>query len=137
MKSSFASTWKKSKQPRKQRKYQYNAPAHIRGKFLGATLSKELREKYSTRSIRIRTGDKVRIIRGAHKGKEGKIESVDVKKTRIYISKVEVNKKDGSKAQVPIHPSNVMIIELNLEDKKRKQKLESKKTKEKTQKKEN
>ena len=34
-----------SKQPRKQRKALYNAPAHARGKHLSAALSKDLREK--------------------------------------------------------------------------------------------
>jgi large subunit ribosomal protein L24 len=32
-------------QPRKQRKARYNAPAHARGKYLSASLSKDLREK--------------------------------------------------------------------------------------------
>jgi ribosomal protein uL24 len=32
-----------SKQPRKQRKALYNAPAHARGKHMSATLSKDLR----------------------------------------------------------------------------------------------
>ena len=33
-----------SKQPRKQRKARYNAPAHARGKYLSASLSPELKE---------------------------------------------------------------------------------------------
>ena len=51
-----------SKQPRKQRKALYNAPAHARGKHLSAALSKDLREKLGTRSLPIRTGDKVRYL---------------------------------------------------------------------------
>ena len=81
MKSAFATTWKSSVQPRKQRKYQYNAPAHIKGKFLAAHLSKELKEKYGTRSIRVRVGDRVKVVRGTEKGKEGKVENADVEKT--------------------------------------------------------
>ncbi len=125
MKSSFATTWKSSVQPRKQRKYVYNAPAHTRGKFLGARLSKELHEKYSTRTIRVITGDKVRVVRGSYKGKEGKVESVDVTNTKIFVTKIDTSKPDGTKKLLPINPSNVIITELNLTDKKRKAKLES------------
>lgn len=41
------------KQPRKQRKFLYNAPLHLRGgKIMSAPLSKELREKYGVRTRR-------------------------------------------------------------------------------------
>jgi large subunit ribosomal protein L24 len=126
MKSAFATSWKNSVQRRKQRKYTYNAPAHVKGKFLAAHLSKALKEKYGTRSVRIRTGDKVRILRGNSKGKEGKIERVDVERTQVYIAGVDAAKMDGSKAPVTLHPSSVMIIELDLSDKKRKEKLAGK-----------
>jgi large subunit ribosomal protein L24 len=128
MKSAFATSWKNSVQRRKQRKYTYNAPAHIKGKFLAAHLSKQLHEKYGTRSVRVRKGDKVRILRGNSKGKEGKVERVDVEKTQIYISGIDAAKMDGSKAPVTLHPSSVMIIELDLSDKKRKEKLAGKTT---------
>ena len=36
-----------SKQPRKQRKALYNAPAHARGKYLSASLSKDLSKYYN------------------------------------------------------------------------------------------
>jgi large subunit ribosomal protein L24 len=123
MKSTFTTTWNKSVARRKQRKFIKNAPLHIKGDLLGAHLSKELKTKHATRSIRVRKGDKVKVLRGEHKGKEGLVESVDVKKTRIYVSKVEMSKKDGSKKPAALHPSNVVITELNLTDKKRKAKL--------------
>jgi len=112
-------------QPRKQRKYQYNAPLHIKSHFLHAHLSKELRKKYGIRSFRVKTGDKVLVLRGQFKKLEGKVERVDTKKTCIYVTKAEVTKKDGSKAKVPIHPSNIQIIDLAL-DKTRQAKLEKK-----------
>lgn len=126
MKKKFSTSWKASKKPRKQRKYRVNAPLHIKGKFLNAVLSKELRKKYGKRSLRARKGDKVRIMRGSFKKKEGAIERVDTKKGVVYVSKIEVEKKEGSKVPRPIQPSNIMILELNLDDKKRKEKLERK-----------
>jgi large subunit ribosomal protein L24 len=126
MKSTFSRTWNSSVQRRKQRKFSYNAPHHIKGKFLSAHLSPVLREKYSTRSLRLKKGDKVKILRGSSKGKEGTIERVDLQKTRVYINKMERTKVEGAKAQLVFHPSSLMIIELNLSDKKRKAKLEAK-----------
>lgn len=132
MKSAFATTWKSSVQRRKQRKYQQNAPAHIKGKFLAAHLSKELKEKHDTRSVRVKVGDQVKIIRGSMKGKEGRVENVDVTNTLIYIEKVDKTKHDGSKTRMGIAPSNVVITELDLSDKKRKAKLTSSTQKEET-----
>lgn len=130
----FSRSWNRSKKPRKQRKYRMNAPLHIKGKFLSATLSKELKAKYGKNSIRIRVGDSVKVMRGSYKGKSGKVESVDLKNERITISGIFRIKKDGSKAFIPIHPSNVMIIDLVLSDKRRKESLERKTTKEKVKK---
>lgn len=122
----FANSWKSSTQARKQRKYRYNAPLHIKQKLVHSHLSPDLRKKYLTRSIQVKVGDKVKIMRGQYSRKEGKVEKVELKNTRVYVTGVESLKKDGSKAIVPLNPSNLMIVELNLDDKKRKSKLENK-----------
>jgi len=119
MKKDFSNKWIKSKQPRKQRKYSYNAPLHIKGKFMAAHLSKELIKKYNRRSIKVRKGDKVTILRGQFRKKTNKIERIDLKETKVYIAGVEMVKKDGTKVMYPIHPSNLVVTELNLDDKKR------------------
>ena len=126
MKTKFSSSWVRSKQPRKQRKYRYNAPLHLKQKFVGAHLSKELRKKYGKRSANLRKGDNVRIMRGQFKNKSGKIEKVDLKKTQIFVSGMDIVKKDGTKVRFPIHPSNLMITELNMDDKRRIEKFERK-----------
>jgi len=123
MDKTFSNSWKASKLPRKQRKYKFNAPDHIQAKFMRAPLSKDLRKKYEKRSIRIRKEDKVKILRGKFKGKEGKIESVNMTDQKITVEKIENYKKEGSKTSVPIHPSNIIIIELNDDDKKRMKKI--------------
>lgn len=102
----------------------YNAPLHIKGKFMASHLSKELKTKYSKRSVRIKKGDKVTISRGQFKKKSGKVERVDIKQNKVYITSIEMIKKDGTKTLYPIHPSNLIITELNLEDKKRVKSLE-------------
>lgn len=121
----WKSAWKSSKQPRKQRLYRYNAQLHLKARFLHSNLSKPLRKKYG-RSIRVRKGDKVRIMRGSFKGHTGKVEMVDVKKGKIYIEKIEQVKKEGSKSLMPFHPSNVQIAELETSDKRRFKQTEKK-----------
>jgi large subunit ribosomal protein L24 len=113
--------------PAKQRKMLFQAPDHIRYKFFAAPLSPELRKSHGVKTIPVRSGDTVRIMRGDHKGFEGKIVRVDREKYRIYVEGLTREKVDGTTTFVPIHPSKVMITRLNLDDKWRKKILERKK----------
>lgn len=126
MKRKFSSAWKRSAQPRKQRKYRYHAPLHIKQKFLHVHLSPELRKKYLFRNIQLKTGDKVKVLRGEFRKKEGQVERINLKRERVFITGLERIKKDGTKLLVPFRPSQLLLTEVNLDDKKRKQKLESK-----------
>lgn len=112
--------------PTKQRKMLFQAPDHIRYKHFAAPLSPELRASHGVRALPVRSGDTVRIMRGDHKGFEGKVSRVDRRKYRIYVEGLTREKVDGTTIFVPIHPSKVMITNLNLEDKWRKQVLEKK-----------
>ncbi|MEM3405648.1 MAG: 50S ribosomal protein L24 [Candidatus Pacearchaeota archaeon] len=132
MKKKFSIKWKSSKQKRKQRKYRFNAPLHIRKKLISANLSKELRKKYNRRSFPLRKGDLVKIMRGSFKGKSGKIEKINLKKLKVSIEGIQKQKKDGTKINIWFDPSKLQIIELNLEDKKRLKKLEDKNAQKKT-----
>ena len=122
----FSSSWKSSKKQKKQRKYVFKAPLHIKQKLVHAHLSKELRKKYSKRNSSVRKGDKVKVLRGQFKKHEGKVERVDLKNIKIFIAGVEKTKKDGNKALIGIHPSNLMIVDLNMDDKLRQKILERK-----------
>ena len=119
MKKNWSPKWIGSTQPRKQRKYRHNAPLHIRHKFLSAHLSRELRERFGKRSISVRKGDEVTVMKGGFRGFRGNVDRVDLSGTRIYIDGMKRKKVDGSEVSVPIHPSNVMITKLTLEDKMR------------------
>lgn len=125
-KEKFSKAWKGSSQPRKQHKYRFRSPLHIKQKLMHVHLSPELRKKYALRNCQTRIGDKVKILRGQFRKKEGRIERINLKRGQVFITGAERIKKEGTKLLVPIHPSNLMIIELNLDDKKRRQKIESK-----------
>ena len=88
-------------------------------------LSTELREKYKRKSLRPRTGDSVRIVKGEFQGVEGKITKVNSSDGRLSVEGVSREKMKGGTAPVPIEPSNVILTSLNLDDKIRRAKLEA------------
>lgn len=126
MKTKFSRSWIRSRQPRKQRKYRHNAPLHIRQKFVSAHLSKELRKKYNRRSMNLKKGDSIKIMVGQFRNKTGKIEDVSVKKTLVYVSGIEIAKRDGTKARYPVNPSNLIITDVNMDDKMRNKSIKRK-----------
>ena len=109
--------------PRKQRKMLYNAPKHKRQKMMKAHLSDELYGKYGLRSLTVRKGDIVKVMRGKFKGHEGKVVKVNLKNMRVAVEGVTVRKVDNKAVQYWIHPSNLMLIKLDLSDPKRKEKI--------------
>ena len=113
----------KTKQKRKQRKRHFNTPLHERHKKMAAPLSPELKKKYKKNNIPVRKGDKVKILRGDFKEHEDEVLEVDLKRYVIYVKGITNKKLSGEEVPRPIHPSNVMITELNLEDAKRKKAL--------------
>ena len=88
-------------------------------KRCSSMLSKELSEKYKTRSMGVISGDSVIIMRGNFRGVEGKVTKVNYKKNFINIDGVTMEKANGDTIFVPIPPSKVMITKFNLEDKRR------------------
>jgi large subunit ribosomal protein L24 len=118
---------KRVKNPGKQRKRLFNAPAHIRHKLMSAPLSHELTASKGAKTLPVRKGDTILIKRGDNKGFEGKVSRVDLKAFRIYIEGLTREKVDGTNIFLPIHPSKVEIRNLNLDDKWRKNILERKK----------
>jgi len=119
MKQKFSTSWSSSKQPRKQRKFRANAPLHVKHEFLSANLSKTLRIERKTRSLPIRKGDEVLIMRGSFKKKKAKVTNVEPKRTRVSLENIQRSKKDGTKVPVFFHPSSLQIHSLNLEDSRR------------------
>ena len=120
MKKFFSKKWVGSTQPRKQRKYRSNAPLHIKHKFLAAHVSKTLRKEINKRSMVLRKGDEVIIMRGEFRGKKGIVSEVNLKKSKIFIDNVKKKKVSGQEIMIPTDPSNVQITKLKMEDKMRK-----------------
>jgi len=124
----------KTTKPRKQRKRLHQAPLHKRYKRFSAPLSPKLKESHNINSVPVRTGDTVQIMAGDRKGFEGKVTGVDRGKYRVFVEGVTQEKVDGTPVPIPLHPSKVMITQLNLDDKWRRETLKRKGAGEKAQK---
>jgi large subunit ribosomal protein L24 len=117
--------------PRKQRKSTYDAPTHKRRKLMSSHLSPELRAKYDIRALPVRKNDVVKVMRGdvgekGVRGKEGRVTDVFRRDLKIAIEGVNAKKADNTEVARKIHPSNVMIVRLDLTDPKRRAKVEAK-----------
>jgi len=104
----------------------YRASHNVLSKQLGSHLSKDLRQKYGTRSIRVTAGDTVRVLRGEYKGVDGKVKEVNTLKNAVTIEGIKKEKLKGGQFDVYIHSSNLLVTELNTGDKRRVKKLERK-----------
>merc|ERR1712057_117066 len=100
---------------RKCRKAHFTAPSSVRRKIMSAHLNKELHHKYHVKSMPIRKDDEVLVVRGSHRGREGKVIQVFRKKYVIHIERVTREKSNGSTVNVGIHPSNAAITKLKLD----------------------
>jgi len=115
-----------SRQPRKQRKARYNAPLHLRQKLVHAHISKDARKKAGVKrkAVAVREGDRVKIMRGRFRGHTGKVSSVNLTSLKVFVEGAVTRKAKGSEVLVAIEPSNLMIMELEMSDKRRKEILE-------------
>ena len=99
---------------RKARRAHFQAPSHVRRIIMSAPLSKELRGKHDVRAMPVRKDDEVRVKRGAHKGREGKITQVYRLKWVVHVDKVQREKANGASVAIGIHPSNLELTKLKL-----------------------
>ena len=114
-----------SKSPSKQRKKLYSSPIHTNKKRLKCRLDEFLQEEYGLRSLVVKTGDLVKIMRGQFRDTEGKVIRVDYKDVEVFLDNATVTKADGKEVNIPVHPSNLMLVKLEMDDERR-QLIESK-----------
>jgi large subunit ribosomal protein L24 len=61
-------------------------------------------------------GDLARIVRGEYRETEGKIIRVDYRHALIYVDSASTTKADGTEVKVPVHPSNLLLVKLEIDD---------------------
>jgi large subunit ribosomal protein L24 len=108
------------KSPRKQRRQVQQSSMHARKNHLNCRLDEFLQEEYGLRSLHVKKGDLVKIMRGQFRDTEGKVIRVDHKNMRVHLESATVTKSDGKEVNTPIHPSNLMLVKLELDNERKK-----------------
>lgn len=99
---------------------------HLKERLLRSTLSGELRERHGRRNVRVVAGDTVKVVRGEYNGIEGKVEKVNTGRGSLAIEGIQREKVRGGNVKVEINSSNVVITDLDLDDKYRKISIQKK-----------
>ena len=92
-------------------------PKHLTERRLRSPLSRALREKYGRRNVRVIAGDTIKVIRGEYSGIEGKIEKINMKRGSLAIEGIQREKVRGGNVKVEINSTNVIVTDLDLDDK--------------------
>lgn len=101
-----------SKQPRKKRKERYQAPLHKARSFLHCNVAKEIRKKVGSKTVLVRRGDTVKVMRGTFKKQTGKVTEVDYKTLKVFVEGMTVQgRKSKKRSFVPFDSSNLQIVE--------------------------
>ena len=108
-----------SSKPSKQRKALYQAKQHMNAGKMNVHLAKSLRKQIGRRSIGIRVGDKVTVVKGSNAKKSGKVSSVNTHKGFIFLDGITRKKSDGTEIGIPFRTPNLLIAELETKDARR------------------
>jgi len=112
-----------STQPRKERKTLYTLPVHLKRARIASHLDEPLLLKYNKRSLTVRKGDTVRIMRGEFAGTTGKVLEINTRTGKVTVDGVTVSKAKATQVARPLDPSNLVITKLDLTDPKRREAL--------------
>lgn len=101
---------------RKNRKRHFGADDAERRVRMSSGLSKELREKYKIKTLPIKKEDEVEVVTGDLSGKKGRV--IDVKRAvyKVVLDITYREKKNGQIARYGIHPSNLRITGISMND---------------------
>ena len=100
----------------------------LRSKLMASHLSGDLRKTHHTRSVRIVSGDSVTVLRGEYRSVNGRVDKVEPSRG-VTIGGIKMEKPAGEKLDIYIHPSNLLVTALNLDDKRRAAKMKGHKAK--------
>jgi large subunit ribosomal protein L24 len=114
-----------TRQPRKQRKQQAQAPLHERHSQVRTTLSGDLRDEFGQRSVRVNEGDTVEVLRGDFAGESGDVLAVDLSDAVVHVEDVTLETADGEEVPRPLDASNLRVTALDRSDERRVERLES------------
>ena len=104
---------KVSSKPRKKRLALFNAPLHIKQKLVAIHLGRDLRKQLKKRALPARKGDKVLVLKGKYKKREGVISRINLKNSLIFVAELLQKKQSGKEVLAPLRPSHLLLIQLS------------------------
>ena len=110
-------------QPRTERKRLYNLPVHLARRQISSHLSDDLMKKFGRRTVVLRVGDTVKVMRGDFAGTTGKVLALDTRARKVEVEGVTVEKADKTKVPRRVDASNCLVTKLDLSDKLRREKI--------------
>ncbi|HIH10217.1 MAG TPA: 50S ribosomal protein L24 [Candidatus Diapherotrites archaeon] len=110
-----------SAKPRRQRKWSYSKSLHVSYKDFSVHLSKELAKQLGRRSLEARQGDTVKVMRGNENlvGKQGKVSAIMRPKRMLLVEGITGRKMTGTDRQIPLRPSNLLLVAIDEKDERR------------------
>ena len=123
-----------TKKPGKNRLSQRKAPIHVKRKRIRARLLTNDPNLQNVRTVTVRVGDEVEILRGdfgnpnsiksdskgkrlgqsrGRAGLKSKVNRVDTSSGRIFVDGLSITTADGKEEAIPIHPSNLVVTALH------------------------
>lgn len=109
----------KSSKPKKQRKFHFEKPSHKKQAGLCGHLDKKLAKQLGMRSLALRKGDEVKVLRGKKSGSSGKVTGVNYEKGTIIVEKLVRKKVSGEEIPWAVHASNVLVTGIDKSDARR------------------
>jgi ribosomal protein uL24 len=102
--------------PRRQRKALYNAPTAERRVRMTVPLSRELRARFTRRSLPVRKGDTVRVLAGSFAGREERVAKVNRRSYTVTLDNVTLKTADEKMKPLSLGVGHLVITRLNLSD---------------------
>jgi large subunit ribosomal protein L24 len=70
--------------------------------------------KAKKRSLLVKKGDKVKVMRGGFKGKEGKVAKVNYTRAVVFVEGLTQKGMRGKENMVPLQPSNLLLMDVDM-----------------------
>jgi len=109
--------------PRRQRRAVFEATTAERRRRMTVPLSRELRTRFHRRSIPLRKGDTVRVMKGSYIGREERVQKISHRDYSVTLDNVTLKSGEEKLKPLPIRTNHLLIVRLNLADEWRREAL--------------
>ncbi|GAB5361597.1 hypothetical protein AAMO2058_000726200 [Amorphochlora amoebiformis] len=101
-----------SSKRRKARKRFFTAPLNVKRRMMRAPMSKTLRVQFKKKNVLVRVGDFVKIEKGDHKGKTGRVIRIVTEKLKVAIQGITKRTAQDKTVHVLIYANKLSVLAL-------------------------